>query len=88
MFAMSVFQSLLAGSGLTLGLKRATNSCTASFLDTATVSKNEAMQDFTGLQIHCSCQHFQGLKHVRVALRGGDFDDDEEADDCDAYADD
>ena len=75
MFAMSVFQSLLAGSGLTLGLekKRATNSCTASFLDTATVSKNEAMQDFTVLQIHCSCQHFQGLKHVRVAFRGGVF---------------
>ena len=34
------------------------------------VSKNQAIQDFTGFQIHCACQHIQGLKHVHVTFGG------------------
>ena len=32
------------------------------------VSKNGATQDFTSVQIHCACQHFRTLQHVRVVF--------------------
>ena len=32
------------------------------------VSKNGAIQNFTGAQMHCACQHFQTLQHVRVVF--------------------
>ena len=32
------------------------------------MSKNGAIQDFTGAQIQCACQHFQTLQRVRVVF--------------------
>ena len=68
---MLFVQRLHASSDLVLTEKEfATKSCSASFLDTVTVSKNEVIHDFTGFQIHCAWHHSQNLKHVRVAFGG------------------
>ena len=53
---------------LDLKRKLATQSCIASVFGHKFVSKNGAIQDFTGVQIHCACQHFQSLQHVHVVF--------------------
>ena len=79
------FLSFHAGSHLTIGVASWTWSTFAVALDLKKAcdeilhrflfgskfgSKNGAIQDFTAAQIHCTCQHFQTLQHVRVVFGG------------------
>ena len=83
MSATLIILSFHAGSHLTIGVASWTWNTSVVALDLkkklATilhrlvfghkfVSKNGAIQDSIGVQIHCACQHFQSLQHVRVAF--------------------
>ena len=82
--ATLIFLRFHAGSHLTVGVASWTWNTSAVALDLKKkacddflhrlvfghrfVSKNVAIQDFTGVQTHCACQHFQTLPHVRVVF--------------------